>query len=668
MEYHETNTVTAFHDAPLLCMQVHKLKYLTYLLVIKIIFSQMWQLSFRHRAPYLWYRTVYSAVRAPRYPQQRLKQEIRDADAEINLIHRRESELRDFLEREDENKRLRELAEAYSAEPEKAATEQEIAVFDHEQASVDMKNRLPLIQSRQGQLPRSIMQKIGHNAGLALSPQGRNWEIIISCLENTGLIGTEASDIEKFVAQIPVSHRLFLARRLEKLTEGKQTQFLKDKLMEAYALESSYQVERILATCSQPTEYSFGHLAKALFRERQDPKVLANVIVRMKNAGLEPNLTVITTVVQSYIVVKQYDVAFKVFDNLKYASMETQPDTKLYNSMILVAAKEHNVNRALDLFNEMVSRPIDPLEPNEESYELLVYACARDPATHMKAWQLFMEMHERGIAASLKALHTLLYLCAKTGEVLICRALVRQMWAQGILDSFSLNCLFRSYGSTVPGRAMSPILETALGPKLRQHLLNQSTDGNHRGGLPLLPVMILDKERLLAESNALVEFLSENSPELIKRWQDKWSPTIYSYIRMALELGDLPEFKRRMSTYTSENEKKLTNPRSTEMLRLALLACAEFRDLPYAREIWEEHGRHRETLPAIQRKAADRLIARDIVRILAVCGHVKEALKVVEQTKKRQKWRRRHLQVLYDVCAEHHDFDSIAYMNCIVRQ
>lgn len=609
-------------------------------------------------------------MRVARGPKNRLEQSIKDVDADINLIREKESEVREFIARVDERKRQRQLAVTYSAEPEVAATEQEISAF--EQAQLEPIDRTPLFQSHQGPpLPRSIMEKIGgngNNGELVLSSKGRNWGMIVGCLENKGISGVTTADMEQFIAQIPSRSRLLVVRRLEKLFSGTQTQFFKDKLMEAYALESSIEVERILATCTKPTKYSFGHLAKALFRERRNPKTVAAVIVRMRNAGLEPNLTVITTVVQSYIAAGQYNVAFRVFDDLKFTSLDTQPDTKLYNSMILVAAKSYNVNRALDLFNEMVTRPIDPLVPNEETYELLVYACARDPSTHMKAWHLFMEMRERGVAASLKALHSLLYLCARTGEILISRALIRQMWAQGVLDSFSVNCLFRAYDTTVPGRVMSPVLESALGPKIRQHLLSQSTDAHFRTGLPLLPVMILDKELLIAESNALMEFWCDKSPELIKRKQDTWSPTIYSYIRMAISLGDMKEFKRRMKFYTAVDEEQFGNPRNTDIIRLGLSACVTFRDLSYARELWEEHGRHRKTLPASKRKATDKLIARDIVQIFAVCGKVKEAIKTVEETKKRQRWRRRHVQILYDVCAEHHDFDSIAHLNRIIRR
>lgn len=513
---------------------------------------------------------------------------------------------------------------------------------------------------------------------------------------------TPVQDVEEFLSAIPLHQRSLSVAILEKIVpDSLRSPLVNDLFMAAYAEQRNPEkVEALLNACEKPSVYSYGHLAKALFRTRSSPDRILGILKRMtQESGLDPSLPVLSTAVQSLIQHGRHTEAESLFDNMKYWSVQSQPDLKLYNSMILCAAKQHNVNRALDLLQEMQSRRPFPLAPNAETYNYVIYACSRNPETHLMAWDMFLEAQNHGFEPDRRSFQALLYLCAQSGELVLARALFRSLAAKSLnlIDDFVLNALMVSYRSWKPGP--SPISASDTGRSIRATIMMNDgfkEIGGSDSGLqvPFLPTSQLDRNLILLESSAIMEFFAEHHPaSLVVRNVASLSthPVLHNFLKVAIVLGnDAEEFKRRYNRFTEMNFKvkgrileapeetalvsknQFVVPRDQHIYRLAIQAAAKFRDLEFGREIWTERGAWRrepefQSLDADLRNKYDFQFARDLVELLAVCGRVEEAVLLAKSAAKLKPWRKHHLKTLMDICREMEDHASLRQIAKLLR-
>lgn len=612
-------------------------------------------------------------------------------DSQLNELKHQELQLRKFLE-EQKDKRIQEtIVENDNLEISQSASNKDISAIEQsmQQLPAGKKEASLFSKSRPNELPESIQNRIYPSKTAQLLESDLSWHHKIDLLSSKGgFEGIPQRDIGIFIHQIPLLARANSVARLEKMLQDAKVPFdtsIVNGLMSGYAqVGSPEDVERLMKLDpSPPTHYTFGHLAKAYFKTKNVDQVGA-VLQRMSELELQPTLPIYTTVIQACIQSRQYRRALKIFDNLKYMAVKTQPDVKLYNTMMLAASKEMNVNKVLDLYREMTSRAVDPLVPDAETYNTLVYACTRDEKTHIQAWKFFMEMLDAGLSTGRHTMNALLYMCANTGELFLTRALFKQlcMRPESYPDGFALNCLFTAYAKYTPN-TLSTVLESPYGPKIRSKVMIQTSNEapNLEMMPPMLPLNLLSSELIVAESAALVQFFAEKQPEILfvqnMASASSNSPVLFNFVHLPARLGDFQEYKRRYHEYTfsvaavkeksTEEVSKLNQvaiPRDGNVYRQAILAAKDAKDLEFARQVWEERGSWRHTdmfkqLPKEAREKSDIRFARDMVELFAVSGEVENALRIVLSTSKYFRWRRVHLQPLIDICVEHEDFATL---------
>lgn len=533
-------------------------------------------------------------------------------------------------------------------------------------------------------LPKQIVDRVG-TAIVEVSSKDinkQNWGTVIKALYyGDGLAGLGTADVDKLILNIPLEQRSGLMSIINEMMMDSNivpSKLTYDLIMAAYAHRGHTIVveaffEELKERGFKPDNFTYGHLLKSLGKNN-DLENSSQVLREMQQNGINPSYKVTTTLLQTCIRVGDYKQAFDIFDMLKFLSSETQPDLRIYNSLLLAAAKQNRIEKVLDLYKEMTTRAIDPLEPNSETYNTLVYACAKDERTHVQAWHYLLEMQSKRYVADRKAMQSLLYLCGTTGEVMFSRALFKQLCTNNVTypDAFMLNSLFVAYANYKPGN-VSPVMASALGPKIRssffsQHDVTNDKDPDRRP--PFLPVVLLStKEQVLAESQAIFAFFKNYHPEIIVE------KSIYGFLNVALKQGDIEEFKKRFDSETycdipqTESKADITVsdsttsmasllstsavPRNKYLYDLAIAAAVEGKDLIFGGQVWEERGRWRRTqdfrkLSPQKRKEADFHFAQKMVGLLAVCGETEDALKIIKSTLKQFEWRKHHVPLLIE--------------------
>lgn len=682
-------------------------------------------------------RSVYIAARSARHVAPKgykrdpidldkdSRQEAALIDAQLKRLKQQQAELRLKIKEANDRDSQQQLARRDNAHLNGEASIDEIAALEG-QLSLDSRNgRENFIGPSQfrSKLPSSIPSSI-----LKLLPKSAP-DTLIKLFPNSGQPTaidvfkqipvlpekTPLGDVERLISSVPLKPRAQNIRKIEMcIPVSLQSQFVKDHLMAGYAENGMLEdVRRLFDTCLTPTLFSYGHLIKAVFKTGALPEEIFSIIKDLQSRNLEPGLPIMSSAIQSLIQHGRHKEAENLFDKMKYISVSSQPDLKLYNSMILSAAKQHNVNRCLDLIAEMRDRRPYPLQPNAETYNYAVAACAREPETQLKAWDLFLEARSLGFAPDQQSFRALLYLCGSSGELALARALIRNLSdiSLRLVDSFTLNSLFLAYKHWQPGA--SKILSSPSGRRIRENLiLGANFDAgtlSQAPRLPLLPRTQLDKHLILAESQALLEFCADSCPEILivaNRASLATSPIVHNYLEIAMNLGDgIDEFKSRylrFTRYAGESESQLLAPepagatipcmttdpswkksevyphpnfsvdRGQYIYQIAIKAAIRFKSLNFGREVWTERGKWRrlaafQSLSQAERNAADFRFARYVVELLAVCGNIEEAIMLVKSTQKLRKWKRHHLTSLIEACESLEDASSVTIIMNFLR-
>lgn len=456
------------------------------------------------------------------------------------------------------------------------------------QSFQDLKRSLFALPAPSISLPEPILERMGPAVHAIASEHNQDWSKVVSHLymSKEKFVGLSSDEVSVFIKQIPLNQRAPLLPVIHEMIWDAGiplTKYIYDNTLAGYAEvgETSTIRSFIMQMEQDPNitvdHYTYAHLLKSL-NKNSDLELSVITLKEMQDKKIQLTTPIYTTLLQTCIKVKDYDQAFQVFDMLKFMSTSTLPDTKVYNSVILAAAKQHNVNRVLDLYKEMTTRPIDPLQADQETYTLLIYACSRDKTTHLKAWHYLIEMYERGFPPSRSSLNSMLYLCGQTGEVSFARAIFRQMCSDPATypDPFSFNSLLLAYTNFQPG-FLSPILGTAVGPKLRASFfsnLDIFSSVPSEITPPFLPfVSLANKLQVLAESRAIYGFFKDlqwGTEEAHKRAREILNAdnnsdkelnyinanTAFTYLKIPLALNNEPEFKFRWRTETCVSGEK----------------------------------------------------------------------------------------------------------------
>lgn len=262
--------------------------------------------------------------------------------------------------------------------------------------------------------------------------------------------------------------------------------------------------------------------------------------------GIVPNRENYTTIIQFYTKLGVSKQAWDVFDTMKFLSKSHEPDTITYNSVLHLCNKDLDYAKAIDLYQEMVDRNV---QPNAQTMNVMAKTLARASADsktsenkagslRLLGWKYIHQLEEtfHTKQAEVPFYHTLeamMALAAYDGDVGLARALyykyttqkhrqlrnksinsahTRKAW-QNALDPRLFNYLLLAYSKFESG-SLPILMGYEKGIRMRRNIMNSVdytgrsfTDEGFNNQLPMLPLIDLDQPwQILAESRALWQF------------------------------------------------------------------------------------------------------------------------------------------------------------------
>ncbi|KAK9333604.1 hypothetical protein V1520DRAFT_366628 [Lipomyces starkeyi] len=305
------------------------------------------------------------------------------------------------------------------------------------------------------------------------------------------------------------------------------SRYLYDSFIGGYAeTKNKDMVEKLLKEMQSegfgPREHTYTHILKLHYHLR-DFKAMANVVDTMSQEGLEMNLDHYSLLMRMCFKTRRLRELFQIFDLLKFRATTNLPDERIYSIAIGACGAMKDTERALDLYKEMTTRPLNPLEPNQIIMNALIYACSTRREYHYQAWQYLLESRNRGYPITQFTIELMLNICAVAGDVAYARLLLLQLYVE---PSFrpcphSFQCLFRAYSICLRRRSSlgaNSALDTDLGMAIQKALIPVDNIFSHTDAdlPPFLPVSrIANVDQLLAEAHAVMRYLQGSHPDLI---------------------------------------------------------------------------------------------------------------------------------------------------------
>lgn len=297
--------------------------------------------------------------------------------------------------------------------------------------------------------------------------------------------------------------------------------------------------------------------------------------------GITPNRENYTTIIQFYTKMDLGKQAWDAFDTMKFLSKSHEPDVVTYNSVLHLCNKERDYARAIDLYQEMIDRK---LEPTALTLNILAKTLARasaDPVTsenkaeslRLLGWKYIHEIEDR-----FRSNHTetpfhhtseaMMALAAYDGDVGLARALyyrytsqkykqlrtkspgrmVENAWRYA-LDPIHFNYLLLAYSRFEKG-SLPLLMGYEKGIKLRRNIMNsvdysgrQDEEHGINARLPMLPIIDMTEPwQILSESRALWQFNLEYGGTFNLREQPE-GLSEKTIEKMRLEAKSLDEFR-----------------------------------------------------------------------------------------------------------------------------
>ncbi|GAV55769.1 hypothetical protein ZYGR_0AY01620 [Zygosaccharomyces rouxii] len=262
--------------------------------------------------------------------------------------------------------------------------------------------------------------------------------------------------------------------------------------------------------------------------------------------GITPNRENYTTVIQFYVKRGVSKQAWDVFDTMKFLSSSHAPDVTTYNSVLHLCDRERDYAKAIDLYEEMTDRQ---LQPSIQTLNIMAKTMARASADNVMSegkadslrllgWKYIHTLessfnHTKHETHFYHTLEAMMALAAYDGDIGFARALYykyttskykeivrywkgefnpQKIW-QTVLDPQLFNLLLLAYANFRPNK-LPILLGYEKGIKLRRNILNSvdyagryEPDDEVKVQLPMLPIADMNQSwQILAESRALWQF------------------------------------------------------------------------------------------------------------------------------------------------------------------
>ncbi|KAK6464600.1 mitochondrial group I intron splicing factor CCM1 [Scheffersomyces coipomensis] len=550
-------------------------------------------------------------------------------------------------------------------------------------------------------IPDEIAERLGLALKYLVNGKNQNWRLVLQELSNgDGFKDLKRGIITKFIASIPQKDLAYLIPEIENLLLQAKVKphpamihiFMKS-IVHGTDLKDSSILE---AYCELLKE--FGPLSSHTFElmitaygKCNQMKEINKTLAEMKKVGLLPNKKILSNLLATCVYkANNHNQAVQIFDSMKFFSETTKPGTKEYSDIIVSYVNNDAIEKALDLYQEMIKEGI---EVNQNIMVALSKGCASRELFRYKAWDFMFEIQKHGWKPTLQTYEYILYLSSKDGDLTFSRALYSKLAELGSTTARSFSFLLLAYSkvSLASSSGYRPPLITfnEQGRIFRRNFLSESTVLDSKV-LPFLPIEELtSKEQVLAESSAMWGYAILQTPTFIN---EKSTTT---YLNIAAEVGNLEDFKDRYNVSTYLNEEGMTKTRTIEVEEdeteireescepelkktlikspllqelenrnsipkvarvsltydVALKAAAKFKDYTFAHQIWTERGSFRKTknfrdLPRSERDKLDFQFAASMVLALTRMNLLSDALAIVLSTEYQFRWSWKELKHL----------------------
>ncbi|ODV94354.1 hypothetical protein PACTADRAFT_35159 [Pachysolen tannophilus NRRL Y-2460] len=560
-------------------------------------------------------------------------------------------------------------------------------------------------------LPEKVIKRIGDSISHVNTVEFEDWESVIKDLyyNKNGFKGFDQFEVTRLIQNIPNRQK---PKNMELIDEMlfqaniEKDRYLYDLFISSYSNDAKYGLlvdsffQEMKQHNFQPTVYTFGNLIKS-FGKRNDIKSINKMLQEMKLVyKIAPTLKIYTNILQICVKLNDYKEAVEIFDTMKFQSLSTQPDSKAYQSIVIAHVLNDNIEKALDLYDEMVTNHPKPLIPTGLTLLVLAKGCAKREELLLKGWEFIFEYHEKNHPLNSQVIESMMYLAAYDGDLTFTRALYNTLF-EARWDSENkklsnpgstpLTLLFVAYARFKVDRDPVTLRHPQI-QLLRKRTINSTNYNFDSNAPPFLPMEEIKNDKaILAESNAIWAYNLMKSPDVINK------RVIGSFLFISARKGEsISEFKKRFENVTYldetglqkeegkhviiENEEEIYNtstfeelkeqppairignsislkfPRTHDIYNLAIDAAKFFKDIEFANKIWVERGKFRNTLnykslSADEKYAKDFEFAQYIISTFAELGLLEDARKIILSTKSSFNWKWLHLRSTF-VAAE----------------
>lgn len=564
-------------------------------------------------------------------------------------------------------------------------------------------------------LPEALQERLGLTLRYLVNDEHQDWPLILSQLEQDGgLKGFSDKDVRKMVYAIPKHQLVDLYPKVKELMEAagmKESPKMINTYMRSVIHGSAVGPEKIQIIENCVDELKSMHKKGALSRDTYEVLIEAygknasidkvnQLVKEMKQLGLEPLRTVYSNVLATCVYkVKSHASAVELFDSMKFFLKKTQPSTREYQDIIVSYVNNDNIEKALDLYQEMRTEKI---EVNQSILVALARGCFSRDELKIRAWDFMFEINRRGWTPTAQSAEYMLYLALKDGDLSLARSLYQQLNLGGNTSPRSFSFLLLAYSKASLDGSVPTVEYSESGRLFRYNIMNQtdfaSSMEDPKTALPFLPNIMLESPlEILAESSAIMAHTLMVNNHFVN------SESINNFLNVAANVGTLDDFKQRLEQFTyldregipatrsyiepdrcldeengtsdskevsrSSNGTSLSTspvleqflqasdgrfkvPRDTITYLIALKAAAKHNNYVLAQMMWTERGLYRKSVrwTRLSRHDKDKLdfdFAISMVNCLTQLGLLEDALAVVVSTEYQFKWKWHHFSQLH---------------------
>lgn len=584
-------------------------------------------------------------------------------------------------------------------------------------------------------LPPTLIDKIGDSIKYIRNQRTLNWELMIRDMaQKNGLQNMDKKEVSTLIMNIPKTERHKSVSFINEMMfdAGIEKDLLIYNLfLTAYASDSRYEIlcesffEELKAKNLKPDLYTFSSLVKSHGISDNIDKINETLSLMRNEYNLEPNRHIYTSVLQTCVRLHDHRQAAEVFDMMKFLSKSTQPDAKTYESIILGNVEDDNVERALDLYDEMHSKPDSPITPTGETILMLARGCASREVLLNRGWEFIFEYHDKKFQPNSMMLETMMYLAAKDGDVSFTRALFNTIMESKFKTdsgytpgSVPISLLMLSYAKFRFDHTPVSVLNERV-RTLRSRTIDMTTfNFQPPRSPPFLPIDDIKSDKsIIAESNAIWAYIVLNYRDLINE------KVIGSFLFAATSKGNsISEFIRRFETVTYLDEAgipvkedsegnteagakveiiedeispdplvqalktldreppavKLSYSssfkiaRTNEFYNIAIVAAKHFGDLDFATRIWRERGEFRKStkfksLSYEQRHNSDFEFAQYMLSFFTDMRLLEDLTMIVLSTQNQFNWEWSHVKTAYQLAEISGNSDVKSYLSAAVN-